>query len=175
MTFLWKQIRSRRKSLWFFNQPGEVLFLPTHYTEIFKWGSMTWDVTMVMYGGEGLQMFSVSLSKCCWCFSNIFLITFQPVTFQPIDYTTLFCYVVFILWSHWFIFQGRSTLKVYLNAILSANVFQTLTKSLVVWNCDRSSVGVIASVDSVNVSILFWNIFLQLHPLYGPWRILACC
>ena len=51
---------------------------------------MTWDVTMVMYRGGGLQMFSVSLSKCSWCFSNILLITFQPITFEPIDYATLF-------------------------------------------------------------------------------------
>ena len=50
---------------WFFYQPGEVLLLPTHYAEIFKWGSMTCGVAVVIYGGRGpsdalcisLQMF----------------------------------------------------------------------------------------------------------------------
>ena len=94
----------------FFNQPGEVLLLPTYYAEIFKWGSMIWGVTVVMYGGGGLQMFLVPLSKCSWCFSNILLITIQPITFEPINYTTLF-YAVFIFWCHQFIFQSLSTLK----------------------------------------------------------------
>ena len=79
---------------WFFYQPGEVLLLPTHYAEISKWGSMTWGVAVVMYGGGGLQMLFIPLSKCSWCFSNILLITFQPIKFEPIDYTTLF-----VMWS----------------------------------------------------------------------------
>ena len=119
--------------------------------------------------GEGAFRCSLYLSPNVLDVSPIYSSSHsKPITFEPIDYATLFCYVVFILWSHQFIFQGLSTLKVYLNAILSANVFETLTKSLVVWNCDISSVGVITSVDSVNVSILFWSIFLRLHLLYGP-------
>ena len=56
----------------------------------------------------------------------------------------------------------------YLDATLFANVFKTLMESLVVWNCDRGSAIGIASVCSVVVSILFWVVFLQHHPLYGP-------
>ena len=112
---------------WFFNQPGEVLLLPTYYAEIFKWGSMTRGVTVVMYGAGGLQMFFVPLSKSSWCFCNILLVTFQSITFEPINYATLFCYVVFIFWCHQFIFQGLSTLKVHLNAILFANVLEAFT------------------------------------------------
>ena len=69
-------------------------------------------------------MFLEPLSKCSRCFSNVLLITFQPVTFKPVNYATLFCYVVFIFWCHQFIFQGLSTLKMYLYAISLANIFK---------------------------------------------------
>ena len=56
-------------------------------------------------------MFSVSLSISSWWFTNVLLITFQPITFKPVDYTTIFCYVVFILWSHQFLFNVLPLLK----------------------------------------------------------------
>ena len=96
---------------WSFYQPGEVLLLPTHYAKIFKWGSMTCGVAVVIYGGGGLQMLLVSLSKCFWCFTNALLITFQPITFESVNHTTLFGYVVFIFWCHQFIFQVLPLLK----------------------------------------------------------------
>ena len=40
-------------------------------------------------------MFLESLSKCSRCFSNVLLITFQPITFEPVNYATLF----FVMWS----------------------------------------------------------------------------
>ena len=78
---------------------------------------MTCGVTVVMNWGGSLQMFLEPLSKCSRCFSNVLLITFQPITFEPVNYATLFCYVVFIFWCHQFIFQGLSTLEMYLYAI----------------------------------------------------------
>ena len=45
----------------FFYQPKEVLLLPTHYAEIFKLGSMTQGVAVVMYG-EGAFRCSLYLS-----------------------------------------------------------------------------------------------------------------
>ena len=136
----------------------------------------TQGVIAIFYHFVVTKFYSLNQQKSLdLIFSITEYIFWDTITFEPIDYATLLCYVVFILWSHQFIFQCLSTLKVYLNAILSANVFETLTKSLVVWNCDRSFVVVIASVGSINVCTVFWSIFLQLHPLYGPWRILACC
>ena len=64
------------------------------------------------------------LSKCFRCFSNVLLITIQPLTFEPVNYATLFCYVIFIFWCHQFIFQGLSTFKIYLYAIPLANNFK---------------------------------------------------
>ena len=55
---------------------------------------MTCGVTVVMNRGGGLQMFLEPLSKCSRCFSNVLLITFQPVTFEPVNYATLF-----VMWS----------------------------------------------------------------------------
>ena len=72
---------------------------------------MTCGVIEVMNWGGGLQMFLKPLSKYSGCFSNILLITFQPVTFKSVNYATLFCYLVFIFRCHQFIFQGLFTLK----------------------------------------------------------------
>ena len=58
---------------------------------------------------------------------DVLLITFQPFTFDPVNYAILFCYVVFIFWCHQFILQGLSTLKMYLYAIFFANVFEAFT------------------------------------------------
>ena len=112
---------------WFFNQPGEALLLLTHYAKIFKWGSMTCGVTVVMNWGVGLQIFLEPLSECSRCFFNVCLITFQPVTFKSVDYATLFCYVVFIFRCNRFIFQGLFTLELYLYAISFTYVLEALT------------------------------------------------
>ena len=52
---------------------------------------VVWPVVLLWSCMGGLQMFFVPLSKCSWCFSNILLITFQPITFEPINYTTRGC------------------------------------------------------------------------------------
>ena len=67
----------------------------------------------------------------------------------------------------------------YLNAKLFSNVFESLSESLVVWNCNGGSAIVVVSVSSVvvvvAVAVCFCIVYLQHHPLYGPRRILACC
>ena len=160
---------------WFFDQPGEVLLLPTYYAEIFKWGSMTCGVTVVIYGGGGLQMFFVPLSKCSWCFSNILLISFQPITFEPINYATLFCYVVFIFWCHQFIFQGLSTLKMHLNAMLLPMFLKPSLSPLLYGTVMEILLVLLLLLFWLFISIGFWSIVLYIHPLYGPWGILASC
>ena len=79
---------------WFFYQPGEVLLFPVHYAKVFKCGSMTCDVTVIMNWGGGFQMFFKPLSKCSSCLSYVLLITFQPITFESVDYATFF-----VMWS----------------------------------------------------------------------------
>ena len=91
---------------------------------------MTCDVTVVMNWGGGFQMFFKPLSKCPSCLSYVLLITFQPVTFESVDYATLFCYVVFVFRCHQFIFYGLSTLEMYLYAISFIYVLDTLTRAL---------------------------------------------
>ena len=48
---------------WFFDQPGDVLLLPTHFAKIFKCGSMTCGVIVVINWGGGFQMFFEPLSN----------------------------------------------------------------------------------------------------------------
>ena len=90
---------------------------------------VVWPVALLWsWIGEGAFRCSLNLSPNVLDVSAMYsLITFQPVTFEPVNYTTLFCYVVFIFWCHQFIFQGLSTLKMYLYAISLANVFEAFT------------------------------------------------
>ena len=45
---------------------------------------------MVKYRGGGFEMFLKPLSKCSSCLTNVFMVTFQPVTLVSLDNTTLF-------------------------------------------------------------------------------------
>ena len=57
---------------------------------------MTSGVIVVKYGGWGLLMFLEPLSKYSGEFPYIFLITLHPVTFVPIDDSTLFHERIFV-------------------------------------------------------------------------------
>ena len=110
------------------------MLFPAHYAEVVKCGRMTCDVTMVIDRGRGFQMFFKPLSKCSSCLSYVLLIAFQPIIFVSIDYTTLFCYVVFVFWCHLFIFYGFSTLEVNVDAISFTDVLESFTESFIVRN-----------------------------------------
>ena len=66
---------------WFFDGSSQVLVLPLHYAEVINCCGVNHDVTMVIYGGGNLDIFLEPLSKCYWRFSNIFIITIQPLLF----------------------------------------------------------------------------------------------
>ena len=80
-----------------------------HYFKIFYTDVMTSGVMMVKYGGLGLLMFFEPLSKGSGGFPYIFLITLHPVTFVPIDDSTLFHKRIFVLGSHREAFGGISS------------------------------------------------------------------
>ena len=68
-------------------------------------------------GGWGLLMFLEPLSKCSGGFPYIFLITLHPVTFVPVDDSTLFHKRIFVLGSHQEAFDGITSFEVYLHSI----------------------------------------------------------
>ena len=113
---------------------------------------MTCGATVVMDGEGAFRCFFKPLFKCSSCLIYVLLITFQPITFECMDYATLFCYVVFIFWCHQFIFYGLPTVKVSLNPISFTNVLQTLTQSFIV----RYSYVTFADGFAVTV-VCFWS------------------
>ena len=95
---------------------------------------MTSGVLMVKYGGWGLLMFFEPLSKGSGGFPYIFLITLHPVTFVPIDDSTLFHKRIFVLGSHQEAFAGISSFEVHLYSIFLASSFEAFTQPFVIWN-----------------------------------------
>ena len=121
---------------------------------------------MVKYGGGGFEVFLKPLSKCSSCLSNVFMITFEPVTLVSIDNTTLFCDMVLIFESHQFFLYSFTTFKVNLDAISFAYVFEGFTKSFIIRNSYRVSVHR-PIVWFVVVSVTC-TVCLGLHSVYGP-------
>ena len=80
----------------FFDGSCEVLVLSPHYFKIFYTDFVTSGVIVVKYGGWGLLMFLEPLSKSSEGFPYIFLTTLHPVTFVPIDDSTLFHERIFV-------------------------------------------------------------------------------
>ena len=91
---------------------------------------MTSGVMMVKYGGWGLLMFFEPLSKGSGGLPYIFLITLHPVTFVPIDDSTLFHKRIFVLGSHQEAFDGISSFEVHLYSIFLAGSFEAFTPAL---------------------------------------------
>ena len=74
----------------FFYPSAEVLIFPPHYTEIFHGNVVTSDVKVVINKGRCIEVFFEPLSKCSRGLSNVFLITFQPVTCISVYDSTFF-------------------------------------------------------------------------------------
>ena len=102
-------------------------------------------------------MFLQPFSKCSSCLTNIFFITLQPITFEPVYYATFVVNVVFIFGSHQFIFQGLATFEMNFYAIFLPNVLDCFTQAFFIWN------SYVAFVLCLDVFCCFaWCIYLQL-------------
>ena len=130
---------------------------------------------MVKYRGGGFEVFLKPLSKCSCCLSNVFMITFQPVTLVSVNNTTLFCDMVLIFESHQFFFYGFTTFEVNLDSISFTYVFEGFTKSFIIRNSYRVSVHrpVVWFVCVAVTVFVVGTVYLGLHSVYGPWWILA--
>ena len=73
-----------------FNCSHLVQVLPPNNFKIVDGNFVTTDVTMVMYGRGGFQMFLEPFPKCSGGFPNILFITVHPVTMVSIYDSTLF-------------------------------------------------------------------------------------
>ena len=78
-------------------------------------------------------MFLQPLSKCSGGFPYIFLITLYPITFVPIDDSTLFHERIFVLGNHQEAFDGITSFKVYLHSIFLACSFEAFTQPFIIF------------------------------------------
>ena len=109
-----------------------VQVLPPNNFEIIDGNTVTTDVTMVIYGRGGFQVFLEPFPKCSLGFSNIFLITVHPVTMISVDDPTLFLDGILVLRSHWEVLDGSASFTMYLHLKFFANVFDTLAEPSIV-------------------------------------------
>ena len=79
-------------------------------------------------------MFLEPLSKCSRGFPYIFLITLHPVTFVPIDDSTLFHERIFVLGSHQEAFDGITSFEVYLHSLFLACSHEAFTQPFIIWH-----------------------------------------
>ena len=81
---------------------------------------------MVIYWGGCFPVFFEPLSKCSWEISNVFLITFHPVTFVPMYDSTFLLDGILIFWSHQEILDGIASFKVDLHSMFTECYLYTL-------------------------------------------------
>ena len=86
------------------NDPWDVLWLPTFCGEVFYPSVMICGVGMVIYGKKGPWMIHEHFPIGSWRFLYVLLITLQPVTLVPAEYSSFLCDVIPILGGHQVVF-----------------------------------------------------------------------
>ena len=89
---------------------------------------------MVKYGGWSLLMLFEPLPKGSGGFPYIFLITLHPVTFVPVDDSTLFYDRIFVLGGHQEAFDGIASFEIYLHSIFLACSLEAFTQPFIIWH-----------------------------------------
>ena len=135
--------------------PNLVQVLPPNNFEIIDGNTVTTDVTMVIYGRGGFQVFLEPFSKSSKGLSNIFLITVHPVTMITVDDSTLFLDWIFVLWRHQEVLDGSASFTMHLHPKFSANVFDALAEPSIVRYHYTGSLG------DVTVSIVLFVFWLD--------------
>ena len=112
--------------------PNLVQVLPPNNFEIIDGNTVATDVTMVIYGRGGFQVFLEPFSKSSRGLPNILFITVHPVTMITVDDSSLFLDWFFVLWRHQEVLDGSASFTMYLHPKFSANVFDALTEPSIV-------------------------------------------
>ena len=110
-------------------------------------------------------MFLEPLSKCSGGFTYIFLITLHPVTFVPIDDSTLFHERIFVL--------GVSSFEVYLHSIFLACSLEAFTQPFIIWHHYLRILFLVASHAALVLLLVFmgWCFHSYLYPFECPNRV----
>ena len=160
----------------FFDGSCEVLVLSPHYVKIFYTDFVIRGVIMVKYGGWGLLMFFEPLSKGSGGFPYIFLITLHPVTFVPVDDSTLFHDRIFVLGSHQEAFDGIASFEVYLHSIFLTCSLEAFTQPFIIWH-HYVILFLVASHAALVFLLVFmgWCFHSYLYPVECLNRVFTFC
>ena len=126
--------------------------------------------------GMGPLMFLEPLSKSSEVFPYIFLITLHPVTFVPIDDSTLFHERIFVLGSHQEALDGIASFKIYLNSIFLACSLEAFTQPFIIWH-HYVVLFLVASHAALVFLLVFmgWCFHSYLYPVECPNRVFTFC
>ena len=102
-----------------------VLHLPTYYGEVVHPSVMPCGVGMVIYGRRGPEMFFEPFPKGA-CRLPYELITLQPITLVPVDYSTILCDDIPILGGYQEVFDVAASLEVDLDPNFATNILEAL-------------------------------------------------
>ena len=152
---------------------ASLMVLSPHYVKIFNAHFVTSLVIVVKYGGWGLLMFLKPLSKCSGGFPYIFLITIHPITFVPIDDSTLFHERMFFLGNHQEAFDTITSFEVYLHSIFLACSLEAYTQPFIIWHHYVRILFLVASHAACVLLLVFmgWCFHSYLHPVECPNRV----
>ena len=87
-----------------------------------------------MNGRGLLQVLLASFPQGPGCLPYVFFITCYVVALVAVDDSTFLVFGVLVLGPHEYLFNGCVSLEVYLDAILTTDVFETFGCPLSVWN-----------------------------------------
>ena len=159
----------------FFYQSAEVLVLPPHYSKIFYSDIVTSGVKMIIYWGGCLQEFFEPLSKCSSGLSNVFLITFHPVTFVSIYDSTFLLDGILIFWSHQKVLDDIASFKVDLHSMFAASFLYAFTDSFVIRNHHMWFLDVVTRVLGTSAVLVSCGFGFDFYPVQCPCRVFASC
>ena len=118
-------------------------------------------------------MFLEPISKYSRGFPYIFLITLHPVTFVPIDDSTLFHKRIFVLGNHQEAFDGITSFEVYLHSIFLACSLEAFTQPFIIWHHYERILFLVASHAALVCLLVFmgWCFHFYLYPVECPNRV----
>ena len=102
-----------------------IMCTPTHYGEVIHTDVKTRDISMVLGGGRGPEVFLEPFPINLVSFPYVLLITIQLVT--PLDYPGFLCDVMPILRGHNKVLNGIAFFKIDLDPHLATNIPETFT------------------------------------------------
>ena len=136
---------------------------------------MASGVKMVIYWGGCLEVFFEPLSKFSWRLSNVFLITFHPVTFVSIYDSTFLLDGILIFWSHLDVLDGIASFELDLHSMFSACFLYAFTDSFIIRNHHMWFLDVVTRVLGGPAILVGCGFGFDFNLVQCPCRVFTSC